>query len=355
MKVLVWGTGKYYQQKKQTILANYQVLAFIDDKREERILEGVPVITAKEIENYQFDAIVIMSSFILEIVAKTSKLGIAENKIILGINLMPLTLKELEYISDTNQIILEENGKVYYRIDNKKIEILATEELNTLKELNKSSISENIINQLSCRPVSRVFGSDRGKSICRYYIEQFLGEHEADICGNVMEIGDREYTQKFGKDKVKESYVLHVMQGSDQYNIQGDLSTGEGIEESLVNCLICTQTLNFIFDLKDVSKNIMKILKPGGVALISATGISAISRYDMDRWGHYWQFTDLSLRRVFSNQEVDNQIEVNTYGNVKSCMAYLYGLSVEDLKIEDLDYRDRDYQLLITACIRKKV
>ena len=31
------------------------------------------------------------------------------------------------------------------------------------------------------------------------------------------------------------------------------------------------------------------------------SGISQISRYDMERWGEYWRFTDASTKRILRN------------------------------------------------------
>src|SRR5690348_17021256 len=59
-------------------------------------------------------------------------------------------------------------------------------------------------------PLSRIFGSDRGLPVDRYYIEQFLAAHAADIQGRVLEIGHNVYTRKFGAERVTKSDVLHI-------------------------------------------------------------------------------------------------------------------------------------------------
>ncbi len=52
------------------------------------------------------------------------------------------------------------------------------------------------------KPVSRLFGFDRGQPIDRYYIEHFLQSHVNDIRGRVLEVGDRDYMCKFGGNRV---------------------------------------------------------------------------------------------------------------------------------------------------------
>jgi hypothetical protein len=41
-------------------------------------------------------------------------------------------------------------------------------------------------------------------------------------------------------------------------------------------------------------------------------------------------------------------VQVDYYGNVLSTIAFLEGISAEELKKEELEYKDENYQLLIT-------
>ncbi len=210
-------------------------------------------------------------------------------------------------------------------------------------------ISENFN---TVHPVSRRFGLDRGEAIDRYYIEKFLYENRDLIKGVVLEIAGRKYTQKFGSEKVEQSLVLHTI-CQNNVDIVGNLETGDGIPESRVDCFILTQTLLCIFDVFSAARNAVKLLKPGGVLLITVPGITQISRFDYERWGQYWSFTDQAVRKLFETIVPPGNITVKTYGNVKIATAFLYGLALHEVKPEDLDYNDNDYQMLITAVIRK--
>lgn len=55
----------------------------------------------------------------------------------------------------------------------------------------------------------------------------------------------------------------------------------------------------FIYDFSSVVNNIYKMLKPGGVALITVAGISQLAREDAGNWGSYWSFEPDSLRKGF--------------------------------------------------------
>lgn len=201
----------------------------------------------------------------------------------------------------------------------------------------------------SLSPVSRVFGLDRGQPIDRYYIETFLFHNSTDIQGHILEIGDASYTRMFGRDKVIKSDVLHITPDNPQATLVGNLSTGEGIPSNRFDCLILTQTIPFIYDVPAAIAHAHSALKPNGLLLATFPGISQISRYDMDRWGDYWRFTDASAQRLFGDIFGPENVTVKTHGNVLTACAFLQGLAAEELKQAELDYRDADYQVTITV------
>ncbi len=203
----------------------------------------------------------------------------------------------------------------------------------------------------SIEPVSRKFGFDRGIPLDRYYIEKFLEANARFIRGRVLEIGDNSYTKKHGTG-VTQSDVLNAV-ASANATIVGDLATGENIPESVFDCIIMTQTIQCIYDIKTALKNMIKALKPGGTLLITASGISQISRYDMDRWGDYWRFTDKSLKTLLAEAMPQEAVHVEAYGNVAVAKAFLDGRALHELPKDVLDYNDNDYQVLLTARVCK--
>jgi len=82
--------------------------------------------------------------------------------------------------------------------------------------------------------------------------------------------------------------------------------------------------------------------------LATVPGITPISRYDMERWGCYWAFTSLSVRRLFEAEFPAQGVEVEAHGNVLAASAFLYGMATEELEQSELDARDPDYQVVIT-------
>lgn len=196
-------------------------------------------------------------------------------------------------------------------------------------------------------PIGDEWGGSRGLIIDRYYIEKFLARHTDDIRGHVLEFGDDAYTRRFGGDKVAQGDVLNLTRDIPGTTIVADLAEGAPIPSDTFDCIICTQVLLVIYDLSAAIRTLHRILKPGGVVLVTVPGIQKISRGDMETCGDYWRFTSLSLRRLFAENFPNDQIEVKASGNVLAAVAFLHGLAVEDLRAEDLDRHDPDFEVSI--------
>ncbi len=198
------------------------------------------------------------------------------------------------------------------------------------------------------RPISRTFGFERGTPIDRYYIEAFLRRNQDQIRGRILEIGDPGYTRRFGGSRVTHSDVLNPVEGPGT-TIVGDLASGIGIPKGAFDCIILTQTLSFIYETESVVAHVHAGLKPGGVVLATTGGISQISRFDMDRWGDFWRFTDRSLQRLFAARFGDRNVAVEAHGNELAASSMLYGMAAEDLRSEELDFQDHDYPVTLAV------
>jgi SAM-dependent methyltransferase len=199
------------------------------------------------------------------------------------------------------------------------------------------------------RPISRVWGSDRGQPVDRYYVDRFLAANTRDIHGRVLEIKDDLYTTRFGGGRVTTSDILHPEQGNPAATLVADLTRGDDLPGDAFDCIIFTQTLHLIYDVRAALATLHRILKPGGVLLATVSGISKISREDMDRWGHNWSFTTKSARLLFEEFFPSENVQVEAHGNVLTAIAFLHGLASEELRRKELDHRDPDYQVLITV------
>lgn len=206
----------------------------------------------------------------------------------------------------------------------------------------------------SANPASRLFGEDRGQPICRFYIERFLHEHAALVHGRVLEVAESIYTRRFGGDRVTESAVLYAEPGNPQATIVGNLATGQGIPDARFDTAILTQTLQCIFDVQGAVRTIHRMLAPGGNALVTVPAIAPVSRYDAERWGEYWHFTEQSVRALFEPVFGPANVRVASHGNPAVAHAYLAGMASEELRDDELAAFDADYPIVITAVATRR-
>ena len=200
-------------------------------------------------------------------------------------------------------------------------------------------------------PISREFGFDRGTPVDRYYISKFLDRNRSLIAGRVLEIGDDSYTLEFGSPAVTMRDILHVHEGNAKATIIGDLSSGNGIPSAAFDCAIITQTLHLIFDPLAALRTLHRILKPGGVLLATAPGISPIS---IDEWSSswYWGFTYASMERMVETV-FGTDVRIEAYGNVFASTCFLQGIAVEEVTTAELDIDDGEHVTLLCVAARK--
>lgn len=203
-------------------------------------------------------------------------------------------------------------------------------------------------------PVNLGFGYGKGTPIDRVYIEHFLSAHASDIHGRVLEIGDNEYTLRFGEPHVAKSDIL-TYESNDPAHIVGRLESCPEIANDTYDCIVLTQTLHYIYEMDKAVEEIFRILKPGGVLLCTVPGLSQVSRWDMDRWGDRWRLTTLSMRELFERSSFGGKLlTVSSYGNVVAAVAFIEGVVAEKLKQKELFFNDADYQILVCARVVKQ-
>jgi SAM-dependent methyltransferase len=198
------------------------------------------------------------------------------------------------------------------------------------------------------KPISANWGFDRGLPIDRYYIDRFLANCIPDIKGHVLEIADDQYTRRFGGDRVTKSDILHDREGNPAATLIGDLQAAPHLQSEKFDCIICTQTFQFIYDLPAAIETLHRLLKPGGILLASIPGISKIERFEGHLRDDYWRFTTASARRLFESKWPASEIDIQSHGNIIATVAFLHGLAAQELSEDELDFCDANYQTIIT-------
>ncbi len=140
-----------------------------------------------------------------------------------------------------------------------------------------------------------MWGYDRGTPVDRWYIDRFLEQHREDIHGRVLEVKDSGYSERFGHDIVEHG-VIDIDAGNARADYVADLTTCAGIPSDRFDCIILTQTLQYVYDLRAAIDSIHRILRPGGVVLVT---VPVTSRIVSPPVTDYWRLTPLAAERLF--------------------------------------------------------
>lgn len=185
---------------------------------------------------------------------------------------------------------------------------------------------------------------NRGTPVDRYYIGKFLSEHQNDIKGLCLEIRDNRYGQEYAS-RIKKLDVLDIDRNNQLANLHGDLRNLNNIPDNTYDCLILTQVLQYIDHLSSAISECRRLLKPGGVLLIT---VPAFSRLD-PKAPEYWRFTSLGLAHLLNLIFGQDKIETKSYGNVLSGLGFWVGQSAEEFSSKELDYFDPMFPVIIVA------
>jgi hypothetical protein len=58
---------------------------------------------------------------------------------------------------------------------------------------------------------------------------------------------------------------------------------------------------------------------------------------------------------LFGEKFSDDNLKIETHGNVLASVSFLYGLVVEEMREEELEFADADYPLVITVKATREI
>jgi hypothetical protein len=200
-------------------------------------------------------------------------------------------------------------------------------------------------------PFSDHYGYDRGQPIDRFYIERFLEDQGSAICGEVLEVGDPDYTRRFGGDRVTRSHVVDIDPRQRQATFIADLCVPGSLPASGFDCVILTQTLQLLSQQTVVLENLWASLRAGGALLVTVPCISRIERKTPAT--DFWRYTPKGLELLIARSCPDANIVAEGRGNVLAAVAFLMGLAAQDLSEAELEKDDPFFPLLVCATVTK--
>lgn len=111
-----------------------------------------------------------------------------------------------------------------------------------------------------------------------------------------------------------------------------DVGSGEALPypDASFDVVLCTQMLEHADDPPTVVREIHRVLRPGGLALVSTHGVFL---YHPDPPGSdrdYWRWTHAGLRRLFTLEAEWAEIDVEPNGEVVACLGYVAAQFVDE-------------------------
>jgi SAM-dependent methyltransferase len=194
-------------------------------------------------------------------------------------------------------------------------------------------------------PISDNFGWDRGQPVDRFYIERFLERFADDVRGDVLEVMEPLYADRFGAERV---HIVDIDAENPRATIAADLGEPGSLGAERFDCVILTQTLQYIPEPAAALANVWASLRPGGVLLVTTP---CLQRIDPGLAGvDLWRILPAGLERLLDENCAGGELEVAGFGNALAAVAFVMGLAADELDPAELDVRDEHFP--IVACAR---
>lgn len=187
----------------------------------------------------------------------------------------------------------------------------------------------------------------RGLPVHRYYVEQFLSANGSDIHGHCLEFQEDSYTSRFTHGGITRLDILHKEMDAhgSRATIYADLTRDNDIASVAFDCIICTYVLHVVDDLSRFTKELHRILRPGGVLFVAVPNITVA----YPEFPELWRFTPTGLGRLLENAFGVGNVRTSSYGNSLTCAGELRGLAVPDFTRAELDFNDVRFGLVTCA------
>jgi SAM-dependent methyltransferase len=185
----------------------------------------------------------------------------------------------------------------------------------------------------------------------RHYIEDFVQAHARLISGDILEVRSPIYARRFGTN-VNRVEVVDIDPANREATLVADLCAEGSLPYNAFDCIVVTQTLQFLSAPGQAVGNMWNSLRPGGALLLT---VPVLSRLDSEApQSDYWRFTPVGLRCLLVEACPTASIEVEGHGNMLVGIATLLGLAVEELEHHELAAEDQAFPIIACGCVRKE-
>ena len=136
----------------------------------------------------------------------------------------------------------------------------------------------------------------------------------------------------------------------DAANPRADIVCDLGHEDSLppaaFDCFVITQTLQLIPGISTAIANGYRCLRPGGVMLATVPTVSRLHGSSEAAIDH-WRMTAAGAAHLFGAAFGPDAVTVESFGNSRTCIAFIAGMAHEEIPARELDRNDPRFPLLV--------
>jgi glycosyltransferase involved in cell wall biosynthesis/SAM-dependent methyltransferase len=186
-------------------------------------------------------------------------------------------------------------------------------------------------------PIGRARGAERGTTIDRHYVREFLARHADDLQGDVLELGAHDLFRDARAHGVTGHTTL-PLDDTTRFRLSQ-------LPEGRFDCVVASHVLDRVYDVRPFVKALHRVLKPGGVLLATLPGVGNVGPDTVH--DSYWSFTPLAAQTLFEETFPSLKLAVEPCGNVLVATASLHGLAAEELRARELEYRDATYAVVV--------
>ncbi len=157
-------------------------------------------------------------------------------------------------------------------------------------------------------------------SFRRYYLDLILEENKHVFKGRVLDVGGK-------RDNRRGSFEPPYEQVEDWVFLNNDKQTNPDIlidlpniplEDNSIDVVLCTEVMEYIYDFRELLFQMGRVIKPGGVLILSTPFISALHG---DSEGDYYRFTESLLIK-----ELTDSFTIESVERMGGIVAVIYDL-----------------------------
>lgn len=195
-------------------------------------------------------------------------------------------------------------------------------------------------------PINRDWGWGKGTPLDRPFIEHFIKTHCGDIRGRVLEVKEPEYCRLYARPGAQVD-ILDLNPDNKIANIIDDLQYCNKIADNTYDCVLLTQVLQFVPDVDKALSAVARILRPGGILLVTVCGITQTGHEEEGAF--HWAFFAAGLRHALARYFDPRKLVIDSHGNAGLAASFLMGLTEQQVPPELLSVNDPEYAIVITG------